>query len=85
MPGSTAINKDGVQSYKDASDGLSATVKTLSEPRFACIANGLRQNIGADKIAACPSLKEWGTGDLVAQVISGYNAGAQPKISTIMA
>jgi peptidoglycan hydrolase-like protein with peptidoglycan-binding domain len=84
-PGSVAIDKDGVQSYKDINDGLSATVKTILEPRFKCIADGLRQNIGADKIAACPCIEEWGTGALLGQVVAGYNSGHKPKLLSIMA
>lgn len=86
MDGSTSMNSAGVQSYKSAQDGLNATIKTLSKPNYRCITNGLRQNLGADKIAACrQDLQTWGTGDLVAKVVAGYNQGAKPKISTVMA
>lgn len=86
MEGSVPMNSAGVQVYKSAQDGLNATIKTLSKPAYNCITNGLRQNIGADKIAACSqALHTWGTGDLVAKVVASYNQGASPKISTIMA
>jgi hypothetical protein len=86
MEGSTPMNSDGVQVYKSAQDGLNATIKTLSKSNYNCITNGLRQNIGADNIAACSqALRTWGTGDLVAKVVASYNQGASPKISTIMA
>lgn len=86
MEGSTPMNSAGVQVYKSAQDGLNATIKTLSKSNYNCITNGLRQNIGADKIAACSqALHTWGTGDLVAKVVASYNQGASPKISSIMA
>jgi peptidoglycan hydrolase-like protein with peptidoglycan-binding domain len=85
-PGSSTFDQDGVQIYKSPQDGLVATIQTIKEPRYRCIANGLRQNIGADKIAACECLDTWGTTSaLVSQVIAGYNAGHSPKIRTIMA
>lgn len=86
MEGSVPMNSAGVQVYKSAQDGLNATIKTLSKSNYKCITDGLRQNIGADKIAACSqALRTWGTGDLVAKVVASYNQGASPKISTIMA
>jgi peptidoglycan hydrolase-like protein with peptidoglycan-binding domain len=85
-PGSTTFDKDGVQNYKTPSDGLSATIQTIAEPRYKCITDGLRQNIGADKLSACDCLDTWGTTkSLVSQVVAGYNAGHEPKIRTIMA
>ena len=85
-PGSTTFDKDGVQNYKTPQDGLSATIQTIAEPRYACILDGLRQNIGADKISQCDCLDTWGTTKaLVSQVVAGYNAGHEPKIRTMMA
>lgn len=83
LPGSVAINSHGVKSYKSLEDGMVATVKTLKHPRYSCIVNGLRDNIGADQIAKCESLKTWGTGDLVVKVVNGYNSGAKPKLASL--
>jgi peptidoglycan hydrolase-like protein with peptidoglycan-binding domain len=80
LPGSTIMNDAGVRNYNSAQEGLIATIKTLKNPRYSCIVDGLRNDIGADKIAQCESLKTWGTGDLVAKVISGYNKGYNPKV-----
>lgn len=83
LPGSVSMNSHGVKDYKSLEDGMIATVKTLKSSRYICILNGLRQNIGADNIARCESLKTWGTGDLVAKVLSTYNSGASPKIQSL--
>lgn len=81
MPGATNFNEVGVKNFSSLDDGLIATVKTLTNGRYKCILDGLRKDLGADVIAGCRmDLKTWGTGDLVAKVISGYNSGAQPNI-----
>ena len=83
LPGSVSVNSHGVRSYKSIEDGMVATLKTLRKTTYSCIVNGLKNDIGADKIAKCESLKTWGTGDLVAQVVSGYNSGSSPKIKPL--
>lgn len=83
LPGSTDFNSAGVKNYKSLEDGMIATVKTLKNPRYSCIVDGLKNDIGAAEIARCQSLKTWGTGDLVAKVISGYNSGSSPKIKSL--
>lgn len=83
MPGSISINNHGVKSYRTLEDGIIATIKTLKNGRYNCIINGLVNDIGADKIAKCESLKTWGTGDLVSKVIAGYDSGAKPKIKSL--
>jgi hypothetical protein len=85
MPGSTNFNSVGVKNYASIDDGLNATIKTLNNGRYNCIVNGLKNSIGAKKITQdCSNeLKTWGTGDLVAKVISGYDRGASPKISSL--
>ena len=62
---------------------MTATIKTLKNGLYSCIVEGLVNDIGAAKIAKCPSLKTWGTGDLVAKVIDGYERGASPKIKAL--
>jgi hypothetical protein len=83
LPGSTVMNSHGVRNYKSLEDGMVATVKTLKNPRYSCIVNGLREDIGASEIARCESLKVWGTGDLVAKIVNGYNNGAKPKLASL--
>lgn len=83
LPGSTTMNSAGVRNYKSAQDGLIATIKTLKNGRYDCIVNGLRKDLGADRIAQCESLKTWGTGDLVAKVVSGYNSGSKPNVASL--
>lgn len=83
LDGSTSINSHGVKDYLSITDGIDATYKTLKHNRYRCIVNGLVNDIGADKISSCHSLKTWGTGDLVAKVLSGYESGASPKIKDI--
>ena len=83
MPGDTKINSHGVRSYKNIEDGMIATIKTLKNGRYDCIVNGMINDIGAANIASCKSLKTWGTGDLVAKVVRGYDRGADPKIKSI--
>jgi hypothetical protein len=83
LVGSTVFNKAGVRNYLTPQDGLSATVKTLRNGSYNCIVNGLRNDIGSDKIASCESLKTWGTGDLVSKVLLAYKSGAKPKIASL--
>jgi murein DD-endopeptidase MepM/ murein hydrolase activator NlpD len=81
LPNSTNFNKVGVKNYVSLEDGMVATVKTLKNGLYECILKGLRDDIGADNIAKCESLKTWGTGDLVGKVVSSYNSGSNPKVS----
>lgn len=83
LPGSTSMNSHGVKNYQTLEDGMVATIKTLKNGRYNCIVDGLKNDIGASEIAKCESLKTWGTGDLVAKVVSSYNAGSSPKIKAL--
>ena len=83
MPNSTNYNSVGVKNYATIEDGLKATIKTLLNGRYDCIVSGLRNDIGAKKIASCSSLHTWGTGDLVAKVVRGYESGNSPKVSSL--
>ncbi len=84
LPNSTDFNKSKVKNYDSLQDGVIATIKTLKNSRYTCIVDGLKNNIGAENIAKCQSLKVWGTGDLVSQVLSSYNRGKQPKIEPLV-
>jgi peptidoglycan hydrolase-like protein with peptidoglycan-binding domain len=82
-PGSTKMNSAGVQNYVSLEDGMIATLKTLRNGFYDCIVNGLKNDIGAAQISKCPSLKTWGTGDLVAKVVRSYESGASPNIKSL--
>ncbi len=83
MPGAVSMNSVGVKSYNSIEDGVTATIKTLKNGKYNCIIDGLVNNIGANNIAQCESLKTWGTGALVARVLDGYDSGASPKIKSL--
>lgn len=83
LDNSTDMNSAGVQHYQSAEDGMKATLKTLNNGRYNCIVAGLQNDIGAAEIAKCPSLKVWGTGDLVSKVISYYDKGNPVKIAPL--
>jgi len=82
-PGSTKMNSVGVQHYTSLEDGMIATLKTLRNGYYDCIVNGLKNDIGASEIAKCPSLKTWGTGNLVAKVVRNYESGSSPNIKSL--
>jgi hypothetical protein len=77
--GMSDYNKVGVKNYSTPNYGIEATVKTLLLPYYTCITNGLKNDIGSDKLSKCESLKTWGTEDLVAKVLSKDDV-TPPKI-----
>jgi peptidoglycan hydrolase-like protein with peptidoglycan-binding domain len=77
--GISNYNTVGVKNYSNPNYGVEATVKTLLLPYYTCITDGLKKDIGSDKISRCESLKTWGTGDLVAKVLNSGNV-TPPKI-----
>jgi len=87
LPGSTNFNSVGVKNYASLEDGLDATLKTLRNGRYNCIVNSLKDDIGAKNISkkCINDLKTWGTGDLVAKVVSSYEQGATPKPKSLTA
>ena len=76
-----------MKNYTSLEDGLDATLKTLRNGRYNCIVNSLKDDIGAKNISkkCINDLKTWGTGDLVAKVISSYEQGATPKPKSLTA
>jgi hypothetical protein len=70
----------GVKNYSSKEDGITATIETLKNGRYKCIVDGLKNDIGAKKIAQCSSLKTWGTGELVSKVLNGSSI-KPPEIS----
>jgi hypothetical protein len=79
--GMSKYNTVGVKNYSTPNYGVEATVKTLLLSYYTCIVDGLKNDVGADKISRCESLKTWGTGDLVAKVLNSGNV-EPPKIYT---
>lgn len=74
MPGSSSYNNVGVQNYTSFDQGVAATVKTLTNGRYADILRGLSSGTSAISTAESPSLAVWGTGTGVLRVL-GSNAG----------
>jgi LAS superfamily LD-carboxypeptidase LdcB len=63
-------NKAKVKNYSTREFGIKATIKTLLNGRYPCIVEGLKNDIGAEKISECfDNLETWGTGKLVNDVI----------------
>ena len=79
--GMSNYNSVGVKNYSTPNYGVEATVKTLLLSYYTCIVDGLKNDVGSDKISRCESLKTWGTGDLVAKVLNSGNI-TPPKIYT---
>lgn len=79
--GMSNYNSKGVKNYSTPNYGVEATVKTLLLSYYTCIVDGLKNDVGSDKISRCESLKTWGTGDLVAKVLNSGNI-TPPKIYT---
>lgn len=82
------LNKEktqGVQNYSSAKEGFQATYDTLQLKYYRCIVEGLQKDAGALNIATrCKeSLKTWGTGDLVAKVLSRYEKGAPIQVRSV--
>jgi len=71
----------GVRNYKSREDGISATVKTITNGNYKCIVDGLKSDKGAAKIAECSDLKKWGTGGGITRVLKTKNINP-PAIST---
>jgi peptidoglycan hydrolase-like protein with peptidoglycan-binding domain len=58
----TSYNYAGVKNYSTPNYGIEATVRTLLLPYYKCIVEGLRNDIGAEKISECPDMMTWSTG-----------------------
>jgi hypothetical protein len=83
VPNATNYNSANVKNYKTMEDGVKATCDTLKLGYYTDIVNGLKNDIGASEIAKCPSLKTWGTGNLVAKVVRNYESGSSPNIKSL--
>jgi hypothetical protein len=74
----------GVRNYSSQQEGIDATIETLKLSYYTCITNGLKNDIGAKKIARqCKdALKTWGTGELLAKVLDGSKLSPSPIPTT---
>ena len=61
MPGSHAINGDGVQSYTSWSEGLTATVATLNSPSYRRILAALSAGSSVQAVESAVASSPWGT------------------------
>lgn len=73
----------GVRNYNSEEDGIDATIKTLKNGHYKCIVDGLKNDIGAKKIAQCSDLKTWGTGEGISRVLNTGKINP-PSISTTL-
>lgn len=73
----------GVRNYNSREDGVDATIKTLKNGHYKCIVDGLKDDIGAVKIAQCSDLKTWGTGEGISRVLKAGKINP-PSISTTL-
>ena len=77
--GATNYNSVGVKNYISEQQGISATIKTISNGRYDQIISCLRSDADPKDTAKALIDSPWGTGELIMKVISGYQSGASPK------
>lgn len=69
--GISNYNSVGVKNYSTPNYGIEATVKTLTNGRYGCLIDGLKNDVGSEKLASCLATTPWGTGSLVSRVLQG--------------
>ncbi len=67
--GAGSINSVGVRAYRSGAQGIKATVQTLLNGHYGDIVQGMRNDIGATRLAHSGSLSTWGTGGGVLRVL----------------
>lgn len=78
--GAGSINSVGVKSYRNAGQGIRATVQTLLNGHYGDIVGGLRSGRDtAQQLASSRSLSTWGTGGGVLRAL-GQGAVSPPKL-----
>jgi cell wall-associated NlpC family hydrolase len=79
--GAGSINSVGVKSYRNAGQGIRATVQTLLNGHYGDIVSGLRGGrASAQSLASSKSLGTWGTGSGVLRVL-GSGPVSPPKLT----
>lgn len=76
-------NSAGVKNYETKQIGINSTCETLKLNRYKDIVESLKSGNAFEKIENMKSLKTWGTGDLLKQVVQGYKEGSSPKPNPI--
>ena len=74
----------GVRNYKSKTDGIDATVKTITNGNYKCIVDGLKGDKGATEIASCSDLKKWGTGGGITRVLKTKKINPPAISSTVV-
>lgn len=83
MPGSSAMNSVGVQSYSSWAEGLAATVKTLNNGRYGDILNALKTGDASNQLgSAAQGLRTWSGGgySTIQSLIPGAKADAAQAV-----
>lgn len=78
----------GVKNYSTKEDGIQATCETLKLPMYSELVNQLKSGThSANELAKnnLTALKTWGTGELIAKVLSSYKEGSKPNPPSIAA
>jgi hypothetical protein len=69
MPGATDFNDVGVKTYVDLTQGLRATVITLTNGLYDNILAALKDGVSACSVAYAVAHSPWGTGSLMQQIL----------------
>lgn len=76
--GASSINSVGVKSYRNARQGIQATIKTLLNGYYEPIVGNLRRSASPARTAQAIAASPWGTGEGVLRVLgTAPNAAAQ--------
>lgn len=77
LPGSVLYgsNTHGVQSYATPQDGVTATVKTLTNGKYEGILSALRSDAAPETTVAAIMASRWGTTSLIQSVLAMYARG----------
>ena len=76
--GAGSYNSVGVRNYRNAQQGLSATLKTLLNGRYTGIVNGLKNGAPAGQLADELAASPWGTNGKLVHEILGTTPGRPP-------
>ncbi|MFE7413134.1 hypothetical protein [Streptomyces laurentii] len=77
MPGATSTNSHGIKAYTSWDQGLSATVKTLTNGLYGGILDALQRGDSAESVVSAVTRSPWGTKS-IALGGSTYNPSSPP-------
>lgn len=69
-PGATAFNSVGVRNFTSYDQGVATTVQVLQNGKYDEVLAGLRSGQDAQQVAGAIARSPWGTGGLVAQILT---------------